>query len=616
MAFFRVFLVYTFLHWLIRALWLFYYEDLRFLSFKELLWALWAGLRFDFATFCALVAIPLVLCFFFFFFIRRWLWLFFLLLSLGFNLADVAYYQHGTKRLSYEVLTLFTNPSAFKDVWKEYLVLTLWFLLLSVLFLWWNNKLWRMKSNVSWWQFLFYIAIIVVGLRGLDYKPLSPSYAFQKVEHSIAGHWALNTLYTMGNAWVNKTFLQLYHWVEDSTAITALQQCSFSPSYDSVFISASYPLLRSTKKQTFRPLNVVMIVLESFTAQYADSIKGLAPFYQQLKQKSLVFPRYYSNAIRSIEALPSIVAGVPHLSDFSVIGSILETHTGADLPFLLRRKGYHTSFFLGARKGTLGFASFMKAHGIQHYFSQEDYLKKHPKSHYDGYWGIYDHYFFHFFFQKLKQFPEPFFSVFFSLSNHHPFKLPVSFSVKPFKNNYFNTFHYTDWALRQFFSWIAQDTSKRWERTLFVITADHTYVNWDVPLRDVFQHSRVPLLLYCPKYIAPGVCWHVGSHTALTPTILHFLGWQGNYTALNASLLDSTANHEVLIYRGSGHYLYLNDTIAWEIHGDTTCYLWSYQQKRWVKQLLNKKLPKRFYALLQGQWNLWIRNRLFSHTNK
>ncbi len=52
------------------------------------------------------------------------------------------------------------------------------------------------------------------------------------------------------------------------------------------------------------------------------------------------------------------------------------------------------------------------------------------KSYFDGHWGIYDEEFFQYFGKKMGEFPQPFLSVIFSLSSHHPYFVPTKYKDK------------------------------------------------------------------------------------------------------------------------------------------------------------------------------------------
>lgn len=97
------------------------------------------------------------------------------------------------------------------------------------------------------------------------------------------------------------------------------------------------------------------------------------------------------------------------------------------------------------------------------------------KSDFDGIWGVWDEPFFRFFAGKLSSFKQPFLASIFSVSSHHPFKVPEKYTGK-FKKGpapIVEVVGYTDFALRELFDEIS--SSSWFKNTLFIITADRSY---------------------------------------------------------------------------------------------------------------------------------------------
>ena len=108
--------------------------------------------------------------------------------------------------------------------------------------------------------------------------------------------------------------------------------------------------------------------------------------------------------------------------------------------------------------------------GFQHYYGMDEYGNAADS---DGMWGIWDHKFLPFFAEKLNEFPKPFFATLFTVSSHHPFKVPKEFEGK-FKGGskpILKCIEYTDYSLREFFKTISKEPW--YKNTLFVFTADH-----------------------------------------------------------------------------------------------------------------------------------------------
>ena len=184
--------------------------------------------------------------------------------------------------------------------------------------------------------------------------------------------------------------------------------------------------------------------------KHYNDAKGYTPFLDSLISHSLVMERAFSNGVKSIEALPSIISSIPTLMNNPFITSSYATNKYNSLPKLLKNEGYSTSFYHGGNRGTMGFYQYCKKAGFDKYFGREDYNNEKD---YDGFWGIYDGPFFNYFLEKLNLEKEPFFSSIFSLSSHPPYKIPSEFDnvFNKGKLNIHENISYTDFVLGKFF---------------------------------------------------------------------------------------------------------------------------------------------------------------------
>ncbi len=284
--------------------------------------------------------------------------------------------------------------------------------------------------------------------------------------------------------------------------------------------------------------NVVVIVLESFSAVYSARLgggEGHMPFLDELMDQSLNMTHAYANGRRSIDGIPAVLASMPELMDEAFITSRYAQQPFTSLAGVLAAEGYHTSFFHGGNNGTMGFDGFARSAGFQRYVGRNEYP---VQEHYDGHWGIWDAPFLQYFAEELSREQEPFMSCVFTLSSHHPYELPPDLAGR--FNGGTHRIHpvlrYTDEALKRFF-----DTarSKPWFRnTLFVITADHTA---DIA-RDGQNYNKavdywVPLLYHMPAHLPPRAQHRVTQHIDVLPTVLDLIGHRKPFFSLGHSAL-------------------------------------------------------------------------------
>jgi uncharacterized sulfatase len=298
--------------------------------------------------------------------------------------------------------------------------------------------------------------------------------------------------------------------------------------------------------------NVIIIIVESLSKEYIKN--GYAPFIEELSLKSLSFDHAYANGRRSIEVLPSIMASFPSVIGKPLYQSQYQSNKFFALPDILKNTGYSTSFFHGGKRGTMDFDTYCSSIGFEKYFALEDYPNH---SHFDGQWGIYDHYYLDYFSEKLEMMKTPFFSTIFTLSSHQPYSIPKSFKGKFAKGklDIHESIGYVDESLRQFFE---KNKGKSWfENTLFVITADHTQKLEENS--SILNRYNIPLLFFHPKLALNELdSLRTAQHTDILPSILDFLNISTDSKLLFGSSLFSNSKGRVFNY-SSGSYFYVKD---------------------------------------------------------
>ena len=167
------------------------------------------------------------------------------------------------------------------------------------------------------------------------------------------------------------------------------------------------------------------------------------------------------------------------------------------------------------------FDSYCKNIGIDHYYGKEDYP---DQSHYDGHWGIFDHYFLDFFADKIDEMKEPFFTSVFTLSSHQPYSIPKKFQGQFAKGDLaiHESIGYADHSLELFFKRIK---GRPWfNNTLFVITGDHTQKLRTKKYNNGLGRYRVPIIFYDPNQnLGPKSGKLVTQHVDIMPTVLDLL---------------------------------------------------------------------------------------------
>ena len=272
--------------------------------------------------------------------------------------------------------------------------------------------------------------------------------------------------------------------------------------------------------------NVVVIILESFGLEYMgapNGVKGYTPFLDGLAAKSLFFRNAYADGRRSIEGVAAVMAGIPAWMNEPFISSSFTANYFLGIGTELSKRGYHTSFFHGGHNGTMHFDAFMKSAGVENYYGANEFPDSKQD---DGVWGIYDGPMFKFYAEKLSGFPEPFFSAFFTISSHQPYLIPPSERSKYAEGPLpiLRAISYADDALKEFFA--LAEKQPWYERTLFVVVADHTFRAYRSETDNEIWRYRIPLLFFHPSYRWPQEIDRdqIVQQIDVLPSILDFLG--------------------------------------------------------------------------------------------
>lgn len=494
------FLILLVLIWIFRVSFAVYNHSLFNLGFKDYLLSFLYGIRFDLAG-LAIVFSPYLLSLFFpWGMFHKVIYMITTSVTLYFSVVDVEYYQFVGKRIQVSLL------GEFEDFVSQSLQITLYYWPITLVFfviLFAIGRLYRpvsLEFKTRFGSLLFLIILNFILIRGgLQLKSISPQTAFVNGNFEL-GIVTLNPVYTFFRTLNDKSLEKVSYFAQDDIAIKNLKQDT------KTLLIEKYP------KQ-----NIVILIMESFAMEYLD----YAPFVKSLQDKALYFEKGMANGRRSMEAMPSIFQSFPSILDEPLYKSSYQTNSFESLPLTLKKEGYFSAFFHGGKLGTMGFDSYALSIGFDRYYSMDDYPES---SHYDGNWGIFDHYFFKFFSKELATFKEPFLAALFSLSTHHPYTIPDEFQNQFPKGELpiHETIGYGDYVLRDFFEFARKQPW--YKNTLFVITADHSQKRVTKKYQNVVGEYRVPIIFYHPeinlkKYQQDKIV----SQVDIYPSILDFL---------------------------------------------------------------------------------------------
>ncbi len=412
-----------------------------------------------------------------------------------------------------------------------------------------NNKRFFI-SGIAWLLISIYFSIIAMrgGFTGTT-RPITLGNAGKYTEKPLEMAIVLNTPFTLIRT-IGKTPLKPQHYF----AINEL---------DKIYT----PVHKHTKEGSFNNINVVVFIIESLAREYTGALnrdldegkyQGYTPFLDSLMHVSKTFVRAFANGRKSIDALPSITASVPSMVN-PYVTSKYATNKINSIASLLREKGYETAFFHGAPNGSMGFESFMKVAGYSKYFGMTEYDNNDD---FDGTWGIWDEEFFQFYADELNKMHEPFHTTLFSLSSHHPFKIPERYTGMFRKGtlDFHIPIQYTDMALKKFF---AKASKMSWyKNTIFVITADHSNKAWHPEYKTSVGNFSIPIILFQPSSDSlVGFDSTVVQQMDIMPTILKRLNFDEDFVSFGVDMLDDTVNHWAVNYNNNTYQIIKGDYV-------------------------------------------------------
>jgi phosphoglycerol transferase MdoB-like AlkP superfamily enzyme len=540
--------------------------------------------------------------------------------ALALNVCDFIYYKFTLRRTTADIFKQFENEKNITGLVFHFLVdywyaLFFWMILVVILVKVYNRiKIWgpQTKNRIKYYAAGIVLIpiigyLIVGGIRGgfrHSTRPITLSNAGEFARDPRDISIVLNTPFTIIRT-IGKTKVQRANYFTDAE------------------VEKIYSPVRHPHDTTaFVPQNVVVIILESFSKEFFKTFhsekengtyQGYTPFLDSLITHSKTYEYSFANGRKSIDGLPSVISSIPSLGVPYFLSPYSSNRINS-LPSLLKKKGYHTSFFHGAPNGSMGFQAFMNIAGTDHYYGMTEYDND---DHFDGLWGIWDHQFLDFYASKLNEFPEPFVSSFFSVSSHHPFEIPKEFEGK-FKGGplpIHKCVEYTDYALREFFKSVS--TASWYENTLFVITADHTSSNIQYDEhRTAWGFFSIPVIFFKPDHSLLGREKEIIQQIDIMPTVLGYLHFDKPFVAFGRDVFHSKTEPFAFNYKDNTYQLFQGDHLL-VFDGTQSLGLYDFKKDKLIQENLLEqrqdiagKMELKLKAVIQQYNNRMIDDRL------
>ncbi|MBP5455671.1 MAG: sulfatase-like hydrolase/transferase [Paludibacteraceae bacterium] len=557
--------------------------------------------------------------------ICRWVFVVVNVLALFLNMCDSVYFRFSMRRTTTTIFKEFSNEGNLGDIFGTE-IFSHWYLfllLLAVAYMLWKfyfiSRLSREK--IEWRSYTLFMVLsllaftpfCIAGMRGgwtRDIRPITISNANNYCDRPTEAAIVLNTPFSLIRT-IGKNKFDVPSYFPEKT---------LSSFFDPVYVpKPSHP---------FREKNVVVLIVESFGREYIgaynkhiEGYPGYTPFLDSLIENGALTYRYsYCNGRKSIDGMPSILSSIPMFVEPFFLSPYSINHVSG-LADCLNEKGYETAFFHGAERGSMGFMAFARATKFKDYYGREDFVadrRTQGDSAYDGWWGISDEPFLQYYCMKMSEMKQPFMTALFTLSSHHPFRVPKGYESVYKEENpdmpILKVIRYTDMALQHFF-----DSARKqpwFSNTIFAITSDHTNMSAIDEYRTDLGGFCSPVIFYDPSgELGSGMVDAIAQQTDIMPTILDYLGYDKPFVSFGVDLLNTPKDSTWAVNYLNGVYQYVKYGYVLQFDGQKTTAVFSLQDRKMVDNLKGKvpqqeEMEQELKAIIQQYMERMIGNRL------
>lgn len=555
----RIGLAYA-LYFVLRLLYyLFHLDALGEIGFGEVAHAFWVGLMFDssaivygFSPFILMSLLPLKA--------RgkdwyqktlKFLYLLCAFVAIVLSVIDFEYAKFTGKRSGIEFFATTTDEgnnlgAYFKDYWYLGILMLLLLYLVYRVYPKWKAQKEESLAKASIALLVFAVLGLLGARGGIGLKPIKSFSAATYVDSELV-QLTINTPFNFIST-AEGDVLKPIDWLPTEVVHQTVDPIKnyYNPS-----------------KKSKNP-NVVLLILESFGREYVGHLGGekpCTPFLDSLSKREdcISLTNFYSNGNVSMDAVPSLISGIPGWMDVSFSNSIYQTNAVENLGASLTKMGYTSKFYHGSKTGTMGFSNFLNMGGMSQYYGIENYPK--AERDFDGNWGIFDEPYLQYVAQEIDQSSKPSFTTVFTLSSHHPYSIPdhLSDTFMKYEDKISRSVAYGDYAVSQFFKSIE---GKPWfQNTVFLITADHASFSKNKYYNKAPGRYEIPMLIY-----SPGQQFVVDesipcAHKDVLPTVLDLVNYPDSFYSLGSSVLRDTSERQVILFL-NGLY-WIGDGTTW-----------------------------------------------------
>jgi phosphoglycerol transferase MdoB-like AlkP superfamily enzyme len=298
------------------------------------------------------------------------------------------------------------------------------------------------------------------------------------------------------------------------------------------------------------PRHIFLIVGEGYSAwplMKKYEALALAEGVKHLAQAGLSVEQFVPSAGGTMSSLAAIVTGLPDAGVKTNYQKSARTTYPTSIAQIFRQLGYRTRFFYGGYLSWHRIGDFCRSQGFD-----EIYGGGHIGSWVSSNeWGVDDEYLFDFVLKSAGD-DRPSFNIILTTTNHSPYDIDVrakGFNLREIPASIkgalaadidfmeLGHYWYADWSIGNF----ARSVEEKLKRPLVVITGDHAWRRDIIKRPDFYEKSAVPLVFY-GREVLDGVTLPpqvTGSHIDIGTTLIELAAPRGfQYHALGKNMLD------------------------------------------------------------------------------
>jgi phosphoglycerol transferase MdoB-like AlkP superfamily enzyme len=413
----------------------------------------------------------------------------FLLLSITIVVADLELYKHWGFRMDTTPIMYARSEGVASVNPYSLVLLVVIFAAIFCFFIWlYYSKIARLFLTLPaarpYWGILMFTvtgALIIPIRSSFSVAPLNTGVVYYHKTKVFPNHAGINVVWNFFLSVVSsKGHKYAKDFFEPEAADRLLTEMTASQLDSNTYLATTKP-------------NIILIVLESFTAKIIQPLGGLeniTPNFNHLTHEGILFDNFYASGDRTDKGIVSILSGYPAQPLTSIIKFPNKTESLPYLPRVVNSLGYHTSFVYGGDISFANMESYVTTAGFGHITEDDDFDDDLNTSK----WGVHDQFVFDRLLMECDTASNPFFKVMLTLSSHEPFDVPMEPVFKGTDDGslFLNSCFYTDKCLGAF---IEQAKQKSWwKNTWIIITADHGHRHPNQEELKEKERFKIPML--------------------------------------------------------------------------------------------------------------------------